>query len=76
MKNKLKGKVISKSGNNIYGVLIERKVRHPLYHKSTVRSKKILAMTKSGQEIGDNIQIEEVRPISKRVNFIISEKVK
>ena len=76
MKNKLKVKIISKAGKDSYKVLIERRVRHPLYHKSVLKSRKILVNSSDEHEIGDLITIEETRPISKKVNFRISEKVK
>lgn len=76
MTNKIKGIITTKSGNHTYGIVIERKVRHPLYQKSMTKSKKILVNGIDGHEIGELVSVEEVKPISKRVNFKIIEKVK
>ena len=47
-------------------VLIERRVKHPLYGKIIRRSKKYLAHDETNQaKIGDTVEIQEGRPISK-----------
>lgn len=76
MINKIKGVITNKSGDQTYKVLIERKVRHPLYQKSVTKSKKILVNSQDSYEIGVVVVAKEVKPISKRVNFKIVEKVK
>lgn len=76
MINKIKGVITNKSGDQTYKVLIERKVRHPLYQKSVTKSKKILVNSQASYEIGEVVVAKEVKPISKRVNYKIVEKVK
>lgn len=76
MINKIKGVITNKSGNQTYRVLIEKKTRHPLYQKSVIKSKKILVNGNDSYRIGEVIVAKEVKPISKRVNFKIIEKVK
>ena len=75
MSNKLKAKIINKAGTNTYRVLIERRVRHPLYGKSVTKSNKILVNTNNNFETGDFVIIEETKPISKNISFVIKEKV-
>ena len=60
------GVVVSNKGNKSITVLIERRVKHPLYGKYIKRSNKIHAHDPENvcQE-GDLVTIEETRPISK-----------
>ena len=47
-------------------VLVERKVRHPLYGKIMVRSKKYHVHDETNEfHTGDMVVIEECRPLSK-----------
>ena len=47
-------------------VLVERRIKHPLYGKYIKRSKKIHAHDEENQcQEGDLVTIEETRPISK-----------
>lgn len=62
----LEGKVVSNKCKNTVTVLVERKVRDPLYGKIMRRSAKYAAHDESGAwKIGDKVSIEECRPISK-----------
>lgn len=60
-------------------VKIVRRVRHPLYGKTVLKTTKFKAHDEMGCDIGDTVEIMETRPISKdkswRVTRII-EKVK
>ena len=60
------GKVVSNKMDKSITVLVERKVRHPLYGKQLRRSTKIKAHDENNicQE-GDVVRIKETRPISK-----------
>lgn len=61
-----KGKVVSNKMDKTITVLVERKIKHPLYGKYIKRSNKIHAHDPENvcQE-GDLVTIEETRPISK-----------
>lgn len=62
----LVGEVISDKMNKTITVLIERKVRHPVYKKYIRRSTKVHAHDENDEcHIGDVVSIEQCRPISK-----------
>lgn len=62
----LEGKVVSNKNAKTVTVLVERKIRDPLYGKIMRRSAKYAAHDESNQwAIGDLVSIEECRPISK-----------
>lgn len=62
----LSGKVVSNKMNKTITVLVERKVKHPLYGKIILRSKKYHAHDESNlYNEGDLVVIEECRPLSK-----------
>ena len=60
------GRVISSSRDKTITVLIERKVKHPMYKKILRRSSKIHAHDENNDSTaGDLVTIQECRPISK-----------
>lgn len=62
----LSGRVLSNKTDKTLTVLVERKVKHPLYGKIMSRSKKYHAHDESNQfNEGDEVVIEECRPYSK-----------
>lgn len=62
----LTGKVVSDKMNKTVTVLIERHVKHPLYGKIIMRSNKYHAHDEANEaKIGDTVEIQEGRPISK-----------
>ena len=62
----LSGRVVSDKMNKTITVLVERKVKHPLYGKIILRSKKYHAHDESNEYgEGDTVIIEECRPLSK-----------
>jgi small subunit ribosomal protein S17 len=66
IKRKLTGRVTSDKMAKTVTVLVERKVKHPLYGKYVTRSKKYHAHDDTEQVgIGDTVIIEECPPISK-----------
>ena len=65
-KKVLNGIVVSDKGNKSITVLVERKVRHPLYKKIMRRSSKLQAHDQDNIcNTGDLVTIQECRPISK-----------
>lgn len=62
----LSGKVVSDKMDKTITVLVERKVKHPLYGKIIVRSKKYHVHDENNEfHSGDRVVIEESRPYSK-----------
>ena len=60
------GTVVSNKMDKTITVLVERRIKHPLYGKYFKRSKKIHAHDADNQcQEGDKVTIEETRPISK-----------
>lgn len=74
MKKIFTGTVVSTKMDKTILVRVERKYRHPLYHKVMRRYKKFKAHceNKSISE-GDTVQIYETRPVSKTVFFKVLE---
>lgn len=66
------GRVVSTKNKNTATVLVERQAMHPLYKKTFVRSKKYLADDPLDVKEGDIVEIEKVRPISKRKHWRIT----
>ena len=62
----LSGRVTSNKMDKTITVLVERKVRHPLYGKIMVRSRKYHVHDESNKfQLGDLVIIKECRPFSK-----------
>jgi len=60
------GRVVSDKMDKTITVLVERKVRHPLYKKYIRRSTKLHAHDENNEcQAGDLVTIEECRPIAK-----------
>ena len=65
-KRQTSGRVVSDRMKKTVTVLVERRVRHPLYGKIITRSRKYHAHDESGEcKAGDLVLIEECRPLSK-----------
>lgn len=72
----LQGTVVSDKADKTVVVLVERRVRHPLYGKIVRRSKKYHAHDEENAfKAGDVVRIEECRPISKTKSWRVLEKV-
>jgi small subunit ribosomal protein S17 len=68
----LVGRVISNKMDKTVTVLIERRVRHPVYGKYLVRSTKLHAHDASDSVgEGDLVEIAESRPLSKTKNWTV-----
>ena len=73
----LTGTVVSDKTDKTVTVLVERKVKHPLYGKIIRRSKKYHAHDESNEfKPGDVVRIEETRPISKTKTWAVLDRVK
>ena len=70
------GRVVSNKMDKTITVLIERRVRHPLYGKYMTRSSKVHAHDADNQcRIGDLVTVAETRPISKSKSWNLVEVV-
>ena len=70
------GKVVSNKMDKTITVLIERRVKHPVYGKYITRSSKIQAHDEENQcGIGDTVTVAESRPISKSKTWKLVEVV-
>ena len=79
-RRKITGKVISSKRDKTITVLVERKVKHPIYKKILRRSSKIQAHDEVNEcSMGDVVTIQETKPISKTKSWklvSIEKKVK
>ncbi|MFD2191319.1 30S ribosomal protein S17 [Pistricoccus aurantiacus] len=72
----LTGKVVSDKMDKSIVVMIERRVRHPLYGKYVRRSTKLQAHDEQNQaKAGDKVSIQECRPLSKHKSWTLVEVV-
>lgn len=68
------GLVVGNKMKKTVTVLVERRVRHPLYKKIVKRRKKFLAHDEYEKcKIGDLVKIVETRPLSKRKRWRVQE---
>ncbi|SIT70804.1 SSU ribosomal protein S17P [Ectothiorhodosinus mongolicus] len=64
------GRVVSDKMDKTRTVLIERRVRHPLYGKYLRRSTKLHVHDEGNESrMGDTVLIKESRPMSRTKNF-------
>jgi len=76
LKRELNGKVVSDKTDKTVTVLVERRVKHPLYGKIISRSKKYHAHDESNTYfVGDTVVIEECRPISKTKSWLVTKLI-
>jgi small subunit ribosomal protein S17 len=75
-KRVLTGTVVSDKGDKTVVVLVERKVKHPLYGKIIRRSKKYHAHDDTNEyHEGETVRIEETAPISKLKTWKVIARV-
>jgi len=67
------GRVVSDRMEKTVTVMVERRVRHPMYDKIIVRSNKYHAHNANNEaKIGDVVEIQESRPISMTKTWVVS----
>ncbi|KAI3592038.1 MULTISPECIES: 30S ribosomal protein S17 [Burkholderiaceae] len=72
----LVGRVVSDKMDKTVTVLIENRVKHPLYGKYVLRSKKYHAHDEANQyKEGDKVEIQETRPLSRTKSWVVSRLV-
>ena len=70
----LEGRVVSSAMDKTITVLIERRVKHPLYGKFMRRSTKIHAHDETNScNQGDLVRVEQCRPLSKTKSWRLLE---
>ena len=68
----LSGKVVKKSGDKTVSVLVTRQTTHPIYKKIIRVSKKYLAHDADDTiAVGENVKIQETKPLSKNKSWEI-----
>ena len=76
LKRTLIGKVVSDKRAKTVTVLVERRVKHPLYDKIMIKSSKYHAHDEMGEyKMGDIVEIMESRPLSKTKNWVATRLV-
>ncbi len=76
MAKKLKGVVVSDKMDKTVAVLVNRYIKHPKYKKYFKRGKKYKAHDEKNEyKTGDNVFIEECKPISKDKHFKTIAKI-
>jgi small subunit ribosomal protein S17 len=72
-KRTLIGRVVSDKMEKTVTVLVERKVKHPMYGKVMVRSKKYHAHNEGNSaRAGDLVEIIETRPVSRTKTWAVT----
>jgi len=75
-KRVLIGTIVSDKGDKTVTVRVERRVKHPLYGKIIRRSKKYHAHDADNAfHIGEQVRIEECKPISKSKSWTVIERI-
>ncbi|MBR4877682.1 MAG: 30S ribosomal protein S17 [Rhodocyclaceae bacterium] len=70
------GRVVSDKMQKTVTVLVERRVKHPIYGKVITRSAKYHAHVEDGVAAhGDTVEIEECRPISRTKSWRVARVV-
>lgn len=70
----LRGRVISNKMDKTISVLVERRVKHPVYGKIVKKSTKLLAHDEQNEcNEGDTVSITSCRPLSKNKAFRMVE---
>ncbi len=73
IKRTLIGRVVSDKMEKTVTVLVERKVKHPMYGKVMVRSKKYHAHNEDNSaKAGDLVEIVETRPLSRTKTWAVT----
>ncbi|GGO97344.1 30S ribosomal protein S17 [Stakelama pacifica] len=75
-KRVLQGQIVSDKTDKTVTVLVERRVKHPLYGKIMRRSKKYHAHDEANEyKEGETVRIEEIAPISKTKTWKVIARV-
>ena len=73
-RKEFQGKVVSDKRDKTITILVERKIKHPLYGKVMKSSKKFQAHDEKNEcKMGDIVKVMETRPLSKTKRFRLIE---
>jgi small subunit ribosomal protein S17 len=75
VKRTLTGRVVSNKMQKTVTVLVERKVKHPVYGKYVLRSTRFHAHTETQISEGATVEIQESRPLSRTKTWVVSRVV-
>jgi small subunit ribosomal protein S17 len=76
LRRTLIGRVVSDKMQKTVTVLVERRVKHPLYGKYVAKSKKYHAHDEANQyKDGDTVEISESKPISRSKSWVVTRLV-
>ena len=68
------GRVVSNKMDKSVVVSVDRLVKHPLYGKTIRKTSKFMAHDENNEcGIGDQVQIEESRPLSRKKRWIVRQ---
>jgi len=68
------GRVISNGMEKSVVVSVDRLFKHRFYEKTIRRSSKFMAHDEKNEcQVGDQVKIEETRPLSKRKRWVVAE---
>lgn len=71
----LRGTVVSDAADKTVSVEVQRRIMHPLYKKYVRKSSKYIAHDEENDyTTGDMVQIQEIKPISKRKRWTVIGK--
>ena len=66
----LTGRVVGNSTDKTITVMVERRVKHPVYGKYIGRSTKVHAHDEANEcQVGDVVMVEQCRPMSKTKSY-------
>lgn len=74
MKKTLTGKIISTKMTDTVVVEVDRFMRHPRYAKLLKKTRRFKAVPIPDLKVGDEVMIEETRPLSKEKRWRVIER--
>lgn len=76
MSRKITGIVTSDKADKTIQITLTSRLTHPLYGKQYTRSRKFAAHDEKNEaKLGDTVEIEEVRPISRTKSFKLTQVI-
>ena len=73
-RKEIQGKVVSDKRDKTITILVEKKIKHPLYGKVMKSSKKFQAHDENNEcKMGDSVKVMETRPLSKTKRWRLIE---
>jgi len=73
-RKEIQGKVVSDKRDKTITILVEKKIKHPLYGKVMKTSKKFQAHDENNEcHVGDIVRVMETRPLSKTKRWRLVE---